>query len=176
MDNRYHAVIEIPKPSAMSHEDLVKKWQQYHRLPNPYDPGDDVLEGFRGKIHDISLVVSNFQQRFTQWYNKRTNRWGRLFGGRFDSVIVDKNGALAKMMASITLNPVRAGLVDDPAKYRWCGYGERMAKGKLQEQEIELASLIARELGLPAELLQGSEKKVMDRAWNRFRAYLLGGI
>ena len=114
MDNHFHALIEIPKPSDMSREILLKRWQIYHRLKVAIDPGDEVLEGFREKIHDISLVVSNFQQRFTQWYNKRHNRWGRLFGGRFDSVIVDQDGALARMMAYITLNPVRAGIVADP--------------------------------------------------------------
>ncbi len=54
---------------------------------------------FREKIHDISLVVGNVQQRFTQWFNKRNDRWGKLFGGRFDSVLVDQNCAIAKMMA-----------------------------------------------------------------------------
>ena len=91
MDNHYHAIIEIPKPSDMPREELVAKWQRYHRLQSSYDPGEEVLEGFRNKIHDVSLVVSNFQQRFTQWFNKRTNRWGRLFGGRFDSVIVEQD-------------------------------------------------------------------------------------
>ncbi len=74
----------------------MAKWQCYHWLPSPYDPGEEVLEGFREKIHDISLVVSNFQQRFTQWYNKRTNRWGRLFGGRFEVKRLDVFGSLAR--------------------------------------------------------------------------------
>jgi hypothetical protein len=31
------------------------------------------------------------------------------------------------MATYIDLNPVRAGLTDDPGKYRWCGYAEAMA-------------------------------------------------
>jgi hypothetical protein len=31
------------------------------------------------------------------------------------------------MAAYIDLNPVRAGMVSDPADYRWCGYAEAMA-------------------------------------------------
>ena len=31
------------------------------------------------------------------------------------------------MAAYIDLNPVRAGLVDDPKDYRWCGYAEAVA-------------------------------------------------
>ena len=31
------------------------------------------------------------------------------------------------MAASIDLNPMRAGMVEDPADYRWSGYAEAMA-------------------------------------------------
>jgi hypothetical protein len=35
------------------------------------------------------------------------------------------------MFAFIELNPVRAGLYDDPKDYRYCGYAEALAKGSL---------------------------------------------
>ena len=66
-------------------------------------------------------------------------------------------------MAYITLNPVRAGIVDDPAEYRWSGYGERMAQGTLQDSEIGLAKLIQQELGLPEQALNGFERDVPAR-------------
>ena len=174
MSNHYHALIEIPEASTMSREELIRRWYLHQRSRSPGDPGDDVLEAFRLKIHDLSVIVSNFQQRFTQWYNTRKNRWGRLFGGRFDSVILDEDGSVAKTMAYIAPNPVRAGIVAEPAEYRWSGYGERMAKGKLQERELALGKVIQRELGLPDQALLGSEKDVMQRVWNRFRESLLG--
>jgi hypothetical protein len=34
------------------------------------------------------------------------------------------------MAAYIDLNPVRAGMVEDPADYRWSGYGEAIGGGK----------------------------------------------
>ncbi len=58
-----------------------------------------------------------------------------MFDGCFDSVLVDQNCAIAKMMAYITLIPVRAGIVVEPAEYRWSGYAERMACGKLQDND-----------------------------------------
>lgn len=82
------------------------------------DPSGETLGAHRQRIHDISFIVGNFQQRFTQWYNKRNDRWSELFGGRFDSVLLDEHGAVARVMAYITLNAVRARLVDDPAEYR----------------------------------------------------------
>jgi hypothetical protein len=43
---------------------------------------------------------------------------------RFKCVCVDGEAALATMAAYIDLNPVRAGIVEDPALYEWSGYGE----------------------------------------------------
>lgn len=172
LDNHYHCLLQICPADQMSRMDVLKRWQIARDSES--DPGDAVLEGFRQKIHDVSFVVSNFQQRFTQWYNTRNDRWGRLFGGRFDSVILDKDGAVARVMAYITLNPVRAGICTDPAEYRWCGYAERMAKGRLQEDDRQLAAIMQRELGLPDQALKGTDKTVLDRLWSRFRQTLLG--
>ena len=45
---------------------------------------------------------------------------------RFKSLAVESGTALRTMAAYIDLNPVRAGLVDDPKDYYWSGYGEAM--------------------------------------------------
>ena len=76
-------------------------------------------------------------------------------------------------MAYITLNPIRAEVVDEPAEYRWCGYAERMAKGKVQDRELELANVVVNELELPENTLEGNEKLVMERIWDVFRESLL---
>lgn len=117
------------------------------------DPSGETLGAHRQRIHDISFIVGNFQQRFTQWYNKRNDRWSELFGGRFDSVLLDEHGAVARVMAYITLNAVRTRLVDDPAEYRWSGYAERMAKGQMRDNDRDLAVYLQRELGMPDNML-----------------------
>ena len=44
---------------------------------------------------------------------------------RFKSVLLQgESWVLQKVSAYIDLNPVRAGLVKDPARYRWSGYGQ----------------------------------------------------
>ncbi|HUF62247.1 MAG TPA: hypothetical protein VMN36_09245, partial [Verrucomicrobiales bacterium] len=59
---------------------------------------------------------------------------GTVWEERFKSVLVEGAGqsaqgpgGLAAVAAYIDLNAVRAGLVDDPAKYRWSSYGEAVA-------------------------------------------------
>jgi hypothetical protein len=49
-----------------------------------------------------------------------------LWEETFKSVIVEDGLAARTMAAYIDLNPVRAGMVKDPAEYRWSSYGEAM--------------------------------------------------
>jgi hypothetical protein len=52
-----------------------------------------------------------------------------LWEERFKSVIVESGIAARTMAAYIDLNPVRAGMVADPAEYRWSSYGEAVGGG-----------------------------------------------
>ena len=96
-----------------------------------------VNEDFIGKIHarytyrmhDLSEFMKTLMQRFTQWYNTVHKRRGTLWEGTFKSVVVEDGLAARTMAAYIDLNPVRAGMVDDPADYRWSGYGEAVGGG-----------------------------------------------
>ena len=66
--------------------------------------------------------------RFTRWHNRKHGRRGTIWEERFGSVVVEEEErALRTMAAYIDLNPVRAGMVEDPADYRWSGYAEAMA-------------------------------------------------
>ncbi len=43
---------------------------------------------------------------------------------------MEEGEALRTIAAYIDLNPVRAGLVNDPKDYRWCGYAEALGGSK----------------------------------------------
>ena len=86
------------------------------------------LEQFYRRMWDLSEFIKLLKQRFTQWYNRTTDRKGTLWEDRFKSLLVEGEGdPLLTMAAYIDLNPVRAGMVSDPGTYRWSGYGEAMA-------------------------------------------------
>ena len=59
---------------------------------------------------------------------------------RFKSVLVEDAAALQTMAAYIDLNPVRAGICDDPAEYQWCGYAE--AEGGSKRAKAGLCKLM----------------------------------
>jgi len=88
------------------------------------DAAEAVLTRYKRRFCDLSLYVKEVKERFSRWYNKKHNREGTVWSGRFKSVLVEDGLALQTMAAYIDLNPVRAGIVEDPKDYRWCGYAE----------------------------------------------------
>jgi putative transposase len=81
-------------------------------------------EQWFSRMWDVSRFMQGLKRRFSAWYNKEHHRVGTLWEERFKSVIVQGGSALATVAAYIDLNPVRAKIVEDPADYRWSGYGE----------------------------------------------------
>jgi len=87
------------------------------------------LPAFRAKYGSLSEFIREIKVGFARYYNKRHNRRGYFWGGRFKSVIVDKGETLVNCLAYIDLNPVRAGIVERPEQYRWCSLGYHIQTG-----------------------------------------------
>jgi putative transposase len=68
----------------------------------------------------IKLVAG----RTGQEYNIRKNRKGAFWQDRYHATAVETNRHLRQCIAYIDMNMVRAGVVDHPEKWRWCGYNE----------------------------------------------------
>ena len=113
---------------------------------------DEGAEQFKAKKYlyrmwDLSQFMKVLKQRFTQWFNKRHGRRGTLWEDRFKSVLVEDGYTARVMSAYIDLNPLRAGIVNDPARYRWSSYGaavagDRLARGGGSGAHRRLASLL----------------------------------
>jgi hypothetical protein len=72
---------------------------------------------------EVSVFMKEFKQRFSRWFNRLSERFGTLWAERYKSVLVEDCTKAVQTVASyIDLNPVRAGLVEDPKEYRHCGY------------------------------------------------------
>jgi putative transposase len=90
-----------------------------------------IHERFTYRMENLSEFMKTLLQRFTRWHNREKKRRGNLWEETFKSVVVEDGLAARTMAAYIDLNPVRAGMVSDPAEYRWSSYGEAMgATGK----------------------------------------------
>jgi putative transposase len=90
---------------------------------------EEIFARYTYRMHNLSEFMKALLIRFTRWFNKRHERSGTLWEERFKSVIVESGIAARTMAAYIDLNPVRAGMAEDPAEYRWSSYGEAVGGG-----------------------------------------------
>ncbi|MEJ1370334.1 MAG: addiction module toxin RelE, partial [Candidatus Sedimenticola sp. (ex Thyasira tokunagai)] len=54
--------------------------------------------------------------------NRKHQRVGHVFQGRFKAILVEKEGYLLELARYIVLNPVRAGMVRSAEKWPWSSY------------------------------------------------------
>jgi putative transposase len=155
LSNHFHLLVRVPAKAKVSDAELLRRY----RLLYPRDTaltrkhgggvlGDDpattvettlVAGGSEAgklrtsllkRMYDVSEFMKTVKQRFSVWYNRTHDRYGTLWAERFKSVLIEnERHALATVAAYIDLNPVRAGLVQDPKDYRFCGYGEAVGEG-----------------------------------------------
>jgi putative transposase len=59
---------------------------------------------------------------YADWFNRRHERSGHLFQGRFKSFIIETETYAAEVLRYVVLNPVRAKIVGRPEEYRWSSY------------------------------------------------------
>ncbi len=100
----------------------------------------EVVEGYDWVCHgdclmmnDYHLVIEtpngNFSKgvrqlngMYSQASNRRHRRGGHLFQGRYKGILVDADGYLLELTRDVVLNPVRAGMVEQPGDWRWSSY------------------------------------------------------
>lgn len=66
----------------------------------------------------LAKTFNMLHMRYSQYFNKKNNRTGHLWQGRFYSCILDERHVYAAVRY-IENNPVRAGLVKQSEDYRW---------------------------------------------------------
>jgi putative transposase len=71
---------------------------------------------------DVGRTMQALGRRYVRWFNDRHARTGALFEGRYRSTVVEADRYLLACMRYMELNPVRAGLVDEPAGFRWSSH------------------------------------------------------
>lgn len=60
--------------------------------------------------------------RYSQFFNKKYQRTGTLWEGRFRSCLVESQAYVIACHRYIELNPVRAGIAKSPSEYSWSSF------------------------------------------------------
>lgn len=72
----------------------------------------------------IAQVMRRINVSYAFYFNQKYNRTGHVFQDRYKSEPVDTEGYLLTVLRYIHNNPVKAGLVTEPAGYRWSSFLE----------------------------------------------------
>ncbi len=71
---------------------------------------------------NLSQGMRQLNGRYTQAFNRRHQRVGHLFQGRFAAVLVEKDAHLLELCRYVVLNPVRAKMATHPRFWSWSSY------------------------------------------------------
>ena len=142
MGNHFHLVVYAPSPDELPALDQIaarhnayyksmhKTFTYGPKLPQISSKNEKLCCEIGIKMIDISYFMRALQQRYTVVYNQNHDSIGRLWADRFKSVILEQKEALEACVQYVELNPVRAGLVNDPADYRFTTWGRYCGSGK----------------------------------------------
>ena len=93
------------------------------------------------QAYGISQMMQALGRRYVAYVNRCYDSTGTLWEERFKASLVDTENYLLTCMPYIEMNAVRANMVDHPAEYHWCSYGEVAGCGKRTANIREYCSL-----------------------------------
>ncbi len=100
-----------------------------HLLVTPTEPGA------------IGAMMQDLGRRYVRVINNLHARTGTLWEARFKSSLIDSENSLLVCQRYIELNPLRAGMVDDPGDYPWSShsyYAAGRVNGLIAEHPVYL--------------------------------------
>lgn len=80
----------------------------------------------------LGKFMQGLQQTYSQYFNLRHGKVGHVFQGRYKAIVCQKDQYLLELIRYIHLNPVRAGMVKEPERYRYSGHNAYV-EGKTTE-------------------------------------------
>ncbi|NIQ37089.1 MAG: hypothetical protein GTN81_00640 [Proteobacteria bacterium] len=109
------------------HERYGIQIHAYVLMPNHYHLLMETPQG------NLVAIMHDLNTAYTNYFNKKYERVGHLFQGRYRGILVDRDPYLLELSRYIHLNPVRAGIVQSPEKYRWSSYIGYISSKSAQE-------------------------------------------
>jgi hypothetical protein len=122
----------------------------YHLLIETIDP-------------TLSRGMRQLNGVYTQVFNRRHDRVGHVFQGRYKAILVEKEAYLLELSRYIVLNPVRAKIVKKPEEWEWSSY--RATAGLREAPPF-----------LTVDWILGQFASERRRAQRLYRKFVAGGI
>jgi len=92
----------------------------------------------------ISKILSSLATSYSMYFNRIYKHFGPVFQNRFKSILVENDPYFIKLSQYIYLNPVKAGLVEDPMLYKFSSIREAVGKEPLNYLDRDIVRLIGK--------------------------------
>ena len=110
--------------------------------------------------YPLARTMQTLQFTFSQYYNRRYNKTGHVFQGRYQAILCDRNAYLLELVRYLHLNPARIRTPLNPWTYPWSSHRAYLGQpSAVQVKTTPVLALFHRQLG-PAR--QAYRKFVMD--------------
>lgn len=76
----------------------------------------------------LSTLMQSVGRRYVAWFNRRHQRTGTLWDGRFKACVVDPEACFLVCQRYIELNPVRTGLAADAEAFPWSSLAHHLGR------------------------------------------------
>ena len=113
----------------------------------------------------LSKGMRNLNGVYTQFYNRRHNRVGHLYQGRYKAILIEKDAHLLELARYIVLNPVRAQMVRSAKDWPWSSY--RATAGLVESPNYLTTDWVLAGFGTKKSEAQMSYRKFVAKGKNQ---------
>ena len=125
---------------------------------------------------NLSKVMQYVNTSYTIYYNKKRNKCGHVFQGRYKSILVEADTYFTELTRYIHLNPVRAKIVQTPDKYKWSSYNLYVNNKSSNLIDIQrVKQLLDMHIKQYRYFIDSALDKPVDPFKNTYAGFILGG-
>lgn len=152
LDDHYHLAL-FHKPERVDQwddETVVRLWLTLHKGPpfmrrwfngeklsqNESDQVESQIHAWRDKLKTLSYFMKCFNEKLSKEFNKESDKTGAFWEKRFCSKELNSEADLIKCMSYVDLNPVHAGIANNPDESEYTSFREREQKAYIQSDII----------------------------------------
>ena len=140
MGNHFHLLVFLPTPRFVDEQEVIERYEalkgqraassiteMFIEWRKQGETGErrvsEWLDAQRRRMYDVGIFMKIVKQWFTTEYNRRNGHKGTLWESTyFDRVVPRCLSEMAKCLAYIHLNPIRAAVSDKFDGYAWSSY------------------------------------------------------
>ena len=89
----------------------------------------------------LSRTLQTLQFTYSQYYNRRYDKTGHVFQGRYQAILCDREAYLLELVRYLHLNPARIRTPLNPWTYRWSSHAAYV--GRPSPVQVRTASVLA---------------------------------